>query len=254
MNKKYKKHCNEMNKKWMNEHLDVTDKTKNDFQMDYLPEPYLNFNAGENPLYVLTTNPGNGMDDQSRDVILKDKSKIGICKDDKYEEIAEKLAKFYLEDLEGAAKRRIDGFLEISKNANFNGVIQLESYPFHSKTFPKKDNFLGDSKEDELFKEYTNLLKETLVDKTVIVLSAVGTQKSLSKKSIDTDWLIWQADIMGLDLKNLKEKVLVEKEKKVTSIFIYQKTNNITKGFILMMGGNNLPNHDALVKIVNLIN
>ena len=79
----------------------------------------------------------------------------------------------------------------------------------------KKDKSLSEYKEDELFNEYTNLLKETLVDKNVIVLSAVGTQKSLTEESIDTDWLKWQADIIGLDLKNLQKEILLKKEEKL---------------------------------------
>lgn len=58
---------------------------------------------------------------------------------------------------------------------------------------------------------------------------------------------------MGLNTSNLKKKELLLKDGKVTSMFLYEKDNNLTKGFILMMGGNHLPNEDALNLIVEVL-
>jgi hypothetical protein len=60
----------------MDGQLQVPAFIKAEFQTEYLPEPYLVFGTNENLLYVLTTNPGKGMQHQDRSIILSKKSII----------------------------------------------------------------------------------------------------------------------------------------------------------------------------------
>ena len=246
------KYCEKLHKEWISDQLIVSEKTNKEFQMDYMPEPYLDFSKKDNPLYILTTNPGAGMLEQYRkNIIIEDSI---ITKNDSYQDTSKTFANFYVNNLTGAAKRRIDGFKSLANNSGFDGFIQIESYPFHSRNLPNKTKFLKEFKEDNIFVEYSQLLKNTQKDKNVIVLSAVGTKSEISNQSISSnEWLQWQANLMGLNTSNLKKKELLLKDGKVTSMFLYEKDNNLTKGFILMMGGNHLPNEDVLNLIVEVL-
>ena len=256
MDKEYIEFTEELHKKWIDDTLELDEKVKKDFQVDYLPEPYLDFDCGTNPLYILTTNPGGGMQMQKRDVIVSNDSESGIVKDDKYSEVAKKLANFYIDILKGsAAGRRIDKMLELASQSNFDGVFQVESYPFHSATLPNKKQFLKIMKNDSFFIEYTDLLQKLLSNKTTIVISATGTQKSISINNIRNNvWLKWQSEIIGIEyIDNLTLIPLVTKADKITSAFLYEKQNNIVKGFVLAMGSNNLPSDISKIsKIIGI--
>ena len=244
MNKDYIEFTEELHKKWIVDRLELDEKVKKDFQVDYLPEPYLDFNCGENPLYILTTNPGGGMEMQKRDVIVLNNSESGIVKDDKYSDIAKKLANFYIDILKGSsAGRRIDKMLELASQSHFDGIFQVESYPLHSATLPNKKQFLKMMQNDSFFREYTDLLQKLLSNKTTIVISATSSQKSISVDNIRNNvWLKWQSEMIGIDnIDNVTLIPLVTKDDKITSAFLYEKQNDSVKGFILTMGSNNLP-------------
>ena len=102
MNTSFREYCEKLWRQWIERSIIFSPYIQSEFQTEYLPEPYLNFKAGKNPLYVFTTNPGAGMDVQYFDNIVSGKSIIS--EKQSYESIAEALGQYYSENLKGTPK------------------------------------------------------------------------------------------------------------------------------------------------------
>ncbi|HPS31617.1 MAG TPA: hypothetical protein PLZ43_15290 [bacterium] len=260
MNSEYKELCENIWQDWRNGTLTIPKYLIDQFylQPEFLPEPYLIFNTGketaksDKALYFLTTNPGNGWEGHQG----REKLKASYPENEKYEKVAHDFAEKYLNEiLKGPAKRRVEGFIHLAETLGYNQLIQVESLPFHSKELPNKFkllSFLEKENADNIINQYFTVLKNSMKDENVIVLSAIGTRKSISLESLNTKWLKWQSEVIGMDLSCAKIIALIENNGKVTSAFIYTNDNNILKGFILMMGGNNMPGNGALDRIVGI--
>jgi hypothetical protein len=227
----YIEFCQKLFQDWQNNNLNVNETCKRLFQLEYIPEPYLNFKKSKNPLYILNINPGSGMDElQLRDKITENN----------YEEIANRFGDFYLSDdfkKAGAAYRRNIRALEIAKENGFDGFINLETIPFHSNTLNKVSG-LKVVKSEPILIEYTTLLKDFVNDKCVIVVTACSSKHSITKDTISNNsWLDFQRDCIGLNLETSKLIPLVMKDSKVTVAIISDKNKHI----LLMMGSNNFP-------------
>lgn len=252
MNSKFNEYCETLWNRWINKRLEVSSFIDKEFQMAYLPEPYLGFGDSQNPLYVLTTNPGQGMPVQLRDSIYSGKSPIS--KGNSYKEISELMANYYMKHLKGAAKRRIEGFYEIAIGGGFDGVIQVESCPFHSAYLPKKNKLLKQYSFDSLLRAYTEVLKETLKNVSVISISAVATNRPLSTHSISSNpWLNWQSYIIGYSSKNTEILPITARKGRTTSAFLFNQNRGLIKGFILTMGGNYLPSSQSLNPLLPIL-
>jgi hypothetical protein len=231
MEHNYINFCQKLFEDWQNNNLVVTETCNRLFQLDYIPEPYLNFSTSKNPLYILNINPGSGMDDlQLRDKIIENN----------YEAIANRFGQFYLSDdfkKAGAAYRRNQRAIQIAKDNGFDGFINLETIPFHSITL-NKARALKAVHEEPLLKKYTSLLKEYLSNKCVLIVGACSSKESISKETISkNNWLNFQKDCVGLNLATSKLTPLVIKDNKITSALISDKDKHI----LLMMGSNNFP-------------
>jgi hypothetical protein len=228
---------------------DILDKK---FLMDHLPEPYLQFETANNPLYVLTTNPGKGREFQNRESI-RSKSSFISC-GDQYIEIAFKLGEYYRNKLEGKPLNRIEGFLYLAKKIGNDGVVQLESCPFHSAKLPNKTELIPYYETEPLLKEYATCLQKSILNLNILALSAVNSKKDISVESITSNpWLEWQAHLMGFNFERVQSIPLTKKTTRVTSALIYsQEKSGLTKGFILMMGSNNLPHKNHLGPVVKV--
>ena len=228
---KYIKFCQKLFENWLNEKLKVNEICEKLFQLKYIPEPYLNFKSSVNPLYILNINPGSGMDElQLRDKIIEDK----------YKDVANRFGDFYLSDIfkkAGAAYRRNIRAIQIAKDNGFDGFVNLETIPFHSNSL-NKAAALKAVKSEPLLIEYISLLKDYILDKSVIVVAACDSKKSITKDTVSNNsWLDFQRDCIGLNLKTSKLTPLVIKDSKVTVAIISDKNKHI----LLMMGSNNFP-------------
>ena len=58
----YYDYCDVLHQKWFEKTLQFEDELKELFEIDYSPEPYFVLKNGSNPLFMLLTNPGAGMD------------------------------------------------------------------------------------------------------------------------------------------------------------------------------------------------
>ncbi len=204
------------------------------FEMEVVPEPYLLYGSAEKPLYQLLTNPGTGMPHIQSHSAVKN---LGVGT---YAELAKHLAKFYLSDefkSAGLAYRRNVRALEVAKANGFSGVFSVETIPYHSDRL-NKTQALRAIGEDPTLKKYSQLLKEELADKAVLVVSACSSKRSIDLSTATSNpWLSFQADLIGLCLKKAKVIPLVRKGDKVTSAQLREGQKNM----VLMMGSNALP-------------
>lgn len=204
------------------------------FEPHAVPEPYLLFGSGEKPLYQLLTNPGSGMPEiQSHSAVKK----FGV---ETYRELADRLAEYYLSDKfksAGLAYRRNYRALEVAEANGFTGVMNVETIPFHSDRLNKVQAMKAIEHSTTL-QDYVKALKAELADKTVLVVSACSSKKSIDTSMVrDNAWLSFQADLIGLRLSKAKLISLVTKGGKITSAQLQDGQKNM----VLMMGSNALP-------------
>ena len=248
----FEEYCDQLWQDWINDNLQVDLKLASRFQMDHMPEPYLLFGDGERHLCVLTTNPGIGMEHQTRQAIRANRSCVEPL--DNYHDAAVKLAQFYSGHLRGQAKTRIDKLVSLAEQIGNTGVLQFESCPYHSAKLPEKRSLPDRFEQDSVMQDYTHLLENRLRNETCVALSAVGSNKPISQKTITENvWLSWQAGVMAFEPDTADIIPLSRKGDKVTSAFIYSRMNGLVKGFILMMGGNHLPGQDHLSDIARVL-
>lgn len=226
---------------WLDGRLADCDELRDRFQLDYAPEPYINFDTGNEPLNVLLTNPGKGLAIQHRNRIRAGRSPIPA--DGSYASIAGELGNVYRRLLKRkAAGRRISAMLNVARRAGKDGVKQFESIPFHSAKLPGKRKLPELIRGTCALNEYVQHLKVLLENCSVIALSAVSSKVLLTPNVVlSHPWLRWQAGNMGLDGARLELEPLVKKGRKVTCGFVYSHLSRGISGFVLMMGGNHFP-------------
>lgn len=205
------------------------------FQMDFSPEPFFEIINGENPIYLLLTNPGSGMDFQH----IENRSKGN------YLDFSKQLAGIYtsneFKNGKGSrnAYRRIKKSLEFSNYLGFNALINIETIPFHSEILSKHKALEAISKSYTL-SSYQNVLKKHLEDKPVLIVSACNSKQSISNNTIRASkWLSYQCDLANIKIENLEMEPLTQRENKITSALF--KNANDKKYIVLTMGSNNLP-------------
>lgn len=227
----YFEQCEALFQSWRSNQLGMDERL---FESDVVPEPYLLFGSGEKPLYQLLTNPGSGMPEiQSHSAVKK----LGVKT---YKELAGRLAEFYLSDKfksAGLAYRRNYRALEMAEANGFTGVLNVETIPFHSDRLNKVQAMKAIEQSTTL-QGYVKALKAELADKSVLVVSACSSKKSIDTSVVsDSAWLSYQADLIGLRLSKARLIPLVTKGSKITSAQLQDGQKNM----VLMMGSNALP-------------
>lgn len=245
MNSNFIEYCESIWRTWENKTIALSTYIRSEFQTEYLPEPYLKFNAGNNPLYIFTTNPGKGISVQHRDNINTHASVISSKMP--YEDIASEMGDYYLKHLKGTAKTRISSIIELAHQAGYDGIVQIEACPFHSENLSKKNELLRHYKSDPLLSTYEKFVREALSEQSVVAVSAVGANTKISTESINNrSWLNWQANLIGFNSDIAKILPITQKDGKPTSALLYSEDVNCVKSFVLMMGGNYLPKSEHM--------
>lgn len=251
-------YCDQLWKNWLRGEQVASSFLMSKFDLNAAPEPYISFDCGANPLIVLTTNPGTTLPFQLRDAVLSGSGPIN--QDMEYSEASRALGRHYrviLKDLRIGldAARRIDSFLMLSKWLGTDGVLQIETCPFHSARFPGKSAALRSFRRESVMTEYLDHLREYLRDRCVLILSAGPTQGSLSSETQLNDWLTAQVQLSNLQWDRVSFTPLLLKNGKATCGSYITNTNGVTKCLVLMMGGNRFPGEaglsalrDALIK------
>jgi hypothetical protein len=238
LNHPYFTFCQELYEKWFNNKLE--DWCLHEFfELDAMPEPYLLFGKVDDPLYFLTTNPGQVLDFQLRRSGEKD-----------YSIRSRELAHYYRTQLKVKnAKTRIKKVLELKDQLNKTGVVQIEVVPFHSKEFKARDKEIFSTKgfESNLYSKYYSLLQDFIRDKVVINLQGGAPSKN---RFYNNNWLKLIKDLLNLnnlELFPLKTKI----DGKVTVGVLFDKENH--KYVICNQGMNNFPNDEGMKMLSKLM-
>lgn len=242
--------CESLWSDWLNDALDVPAP----FLRDFAPEPYLQFDEGTKPLYVLFTNPGGGLPCQSRREIKRGGSCISPTMS--YQEASLAFAASYRNGgIPHSAHTRIEAVDHLRDLCGADCIVQFESLPFHSPELQRKHLIPELVKSTDRLRAYVAHLANTLKGLSVVGLSAVGSSLSISASTVaDSPWLSWQASaLLGIDPRTLRPTTLAEKGDKVTSAFLYQRVGDCTRGIVLTMGGNNFPRRDRLNEVAQTL-
>ena len=218
------------------------------FDLDAAPEPYLSFDAGPEPLVVLTTNPGAPMPHQRRSAIRSGRSPASS--EMGYSAVARAMADYYRRHLTGAAARRIRGQLELASAAGYDGVLQVECCPWHSPRLPNKGRLVRSLTADQQLSRYVEALKRYLSHRPVLAISAVSSRRPLNPEAGLSPWLQWQRALMGLEPTDFIP--LVRKGSSITSAALVD-ARRTPKALVLMMGGNHLPSIENCKPLIDAI-
>lgn len=224
--------CDLLHQKWFDKTLQYEDELKELFEVDYSPEPYFVLKKGSNPLFMLLTNPGAGMDFQKHENFEKSD----------YKAFSNILADIYTseqfkKDGGANAHRRLIKSIAWADHLGYNSVVNIETIPFHSPSLNKKKALATISKSWILIR-YQEVLKRFLLDKPVLIVAACSSKSSITLNTLkNSKWLMYQAELANICLENLKFKELTKKNDKVTSALF----SDHNKYIVLTMGSNNLP-------------
>ncbi len=243
--------CESLWADWLGGRLETSAFIRDRFDVNAAPEPYLSFNAGKRPLIALLTNPGNTMAHQKRFAVRRGNGPLSTSM--RYADAAVSLGRFYQAELKRAARERIDALVHLSQLAGFDGVLCVESCPFHSKSLPGKKLLLQAYRDDPFLAEYSRLLRALLKDRPVVIVSATSTRQTQSARTKLSQWLTWQADLAGLRIDRAEFVSLIIKGRKTTCAAFVDKAQGGTKSLVLMMGGNRLPGEQGRCKLAQAL-
>lgn len=231
----YFKFCEVLFEEWRKHQFKEDKILHNLFEMNFSPEPFFEIRNGDNPLYLLLTNPGSGMEFQH----------IDNRNESSYLDFSKRLAGIYtsneFKNGKGSrnAYRRINKSLELSNYLGFNSLVNIETIPFHSEILSKNKALEAIGKSYTLY-SYQNVLKNHLVDKPVLIVSACSSKQSISKNTLSSSkWLNYQCDLANINIEKLEMEPLTRKYDKITSALFKNSTQH--KYIVVTMGSNNLP-------------
>ncbi|MBS3124338.1 hypothetical protein J4437_06960 [Candidatus Woesearchaeota archaeon] len=245
MDSNYFNFCEEMFRTWIanNDNKEWHD-FKELFDLEFLPEPYLTISNGntEKTMIVMNNNPGIGMGHQSILTIFSDSS--SIKKSMSYNKISTILGDYYLskqfiKDCNGNTNAYNRGLKSVgfAKKLGYDYIISVETIPFHSGRL-NKPKVLKLYKTSVYYRRYYEYLKEYLRDKSVILISSINSQQSITKESIiKNEWLMFQSSLINFSLQDCKIIGLNYKNSKITVAAAVHKN----KLMLLSMGHNNFP-------------
>ena len=243
-------YCNQLQADWLDQKLETGPLVEACFQLNYLPEPYLFLENGNDPLCVLATNLARGMDFQKRKVIQSGDSFLSAA--ESYSVNSAKLVQHYGKRLTKQAALRIRNLQKLKTLAGKHGLLQVQSCPLRSTSFPNRANYVQSLNKEALLQNYTDALREYLSSRTTIVFSPITTRGDINVERItEHTWLSWQAELIGFDPEQCQRIELARNPKndRTSSAFIYSSDGKSTKGFLLMSGGNQVPTTFQLSKI-----
>lgn len=239
--KQFEKYCEEIFQQWYSNSLGV--EGGQTFDLEYCPEPYFTIEEGDKPLYVLNTNPGNGQGFQKREHIANH-----LEEPITYKKVIAYFSKYYLENkfYSKAFKRnfiqansRNKRILAFAEQFGYNGVVAVETIPFHSKYFPNKINILNNTYLKPIYSKYYKTLKNALRDKPVLIIGAIRSDVSISANTVfDNEWRNFQMQIANMQIRDGRIlEASYKDDGKVSSAIII----NANKYLSVQMGNNNLP-------------
>jgi hypothetical protein len=230
---------------WLAGRLETSPFIRQTFDLDAAPEPYIFFADGQKPLVLLTTNPGGTMPHQRRAFVQGGDGPLSPAI--LYAAAAKALGAFYEQQLVYCpAGRRIAAMHNLSASVGTDGFVQVEVCPFHSPSLPNKVGLLRELTAGGLLTRYIEEVREFLVAKPVVAISAASALVSMGAEMQLSPWVTRLTEVAGLDPKHADFVPLVRKEGKVTAMVLVSAHNGAPKALVLMMGGNYLPGEYGL--------
>ena len=221
---------------------------KFDFQLEAVPEPYLKFGENIEDLVFLTTNPGGVMDFQLQ-------SSNFFKPKEKYHDLSIRLAKHYEVALKrgSSAKKRIEDMYSLTKilSPNSKGFTQFEISPFHSSSFPNKENYAEYlfNNSSNIHREYTDLLTNHLKDKSCICIQAGAPDL----KRLNSKWLELISSVLSVEKNDWKSIDFKIKNDKASTGAFYTKNKNVYKVILFRMGSNSVPNISSMKELLDIL-
>lgn len=226
--------CEDVFEKWLHDSSFLSGFRK-DFDVDYLPEPYLAYGEGQKKLFVLNNNPGHVLENQVQARSTIQSQYPGRT----YAEVARGMAGYYSSDefekSEPNAARRNRKIFQFAVRMGYDRIEVVETFFLHSASFDKK-RFLKVYRDRKIVSEYIRHLKAYLEDKDVLVISSASCPITKDRLS---EWVGFQCDIIGMDIKKAKFTPMKRNEagNVSTAILCHDR-----KFMTLMCGYNNMPN------------
>lgn len=246
----YFEYCEELFKKWYSGELSTDNSIDSGiFDLTYMPEPYFILAEGKNPLYILNNNPGSGLDFQKKDYL-----ETNINKEISYKNCISHISGFYKNGLEyngsffkqnySQAHNRNMKALEFSEDNGYDGVVCVETLPFHSKSLPNKEKVLYECITNRAYLLYFRYLSELIKDKPVLIISAIGSSGTITRERIfGNEWRKFQVQLAGMKVSNAEIYNVCEKDNgKITSALVKDRD----KYLFVQMGSNNLGKREKI--------
>ncbi len=235
----YKNFCEQIYLNWRESPTNFDEFSK-DFQNNYLPEPYYSIRVGNNPLFILNNNPGGSLSFQEHSLFLKTFPNAST-----YTDVSLWLMDKYTGNnaiIGGAAKTRVNRITQIAATLGYDGVENVETFFLHSNSFSKK-MFLKKFSQNNTVNQYINTLTAYLIDKPVLIVSAISSKNSLNLLEVSNNsWIKYQAEIAGLNLKEASFYGITSKNQKITAGLIKHRN----KFLVCTMGSNTIPKNTYL--------
>jgi hypothetical protein len=209
------------------------------FQMDYLPEPYLDygFADGKDACVFLATNPGEAMPHQLRSGVAAEFG--GGTLPTEYRFLSVALAEFYGDPARFQKRSRynVRRMKELAKTLCGGGTLQVELFPWHSTNLPKKAQVMKKLRSSSpLYGAYHLALKEFLATVPAVFSWNAGTPSARPG-----DGIALKADAMGLDFGSARSLPLRWGRTGVSQELRWQRTSGGVRGIFVNQGSATVP-------------
>jgi hypothetical protein len=238
------------------------------FDFDFMPEPYLPLvDSDRRPnsdftewLHILLANPGRGLNIQKRNYLRSGKMR-GVSEKIPYSQFAHMVYRYYEKYFpkrkELTAIHHFRNAQKLASLSGYQGALEIESIPWHSKNLCNKDDLPSKIMKDEVTNRYCTLLRAYLKNRSVLTVDGAGGQStsSISDAAFDRPWMRFKADLIGMDIGKAKFHAITEKASngKITAAAKSMRVGGVIKIMYCVRGHNHLKGKQTLAKLQEIL-
>jgi hypothetical protein len=229
--------CEEIFANWKNDRLLLTLAVRQAFDLQYCPEPYLQFGGQRAPITFVTMNLGRGEPFQQLNNIGTTRSPIRA--DATYQETAADLGCWYVSPscpITPAAKTRIRAMLDLAASLGRTGVEQVECMPFHSAH--AVDGHRID--QDPLLSRYSSAVSDYVASRDLVCTMVGGLADGSSVRRM--------AMLIGLDRSRRGHLGLTVKNGRCTSGIVFGRNGGRIRAVFYRQGNLGMPGKATLAE------
>jgi hypothetical protein len=231
----YLEYCEDIYNGWKSD-PDYYKSFSNDFDINYLPQPYYYLREGNDDFVVLNNYPGSGLPFEEHSNIRKK------FPGSSYKDLSEWLTKQFTDEnteLQQGNLERNKKILQIADTLGYKGVLNVETFFLHTNQFTR-NKFIKIYSNIDIVKTYLEKLEEFLRPRTVLIAGSVLNKKLLHIEILKKSrWIQLQAKVAGIDFSKAVISPITKKQNKITSILLVSGN----KYMICNMGSSNIPNN-----------